>query len=311
MPVNDAINAVLRAGTAHLDANEFGMLRGSSPEYLHQMRVALRRLRAALGVFAPIVQVSRVARLRAELKWLAAGLGPARDWDVFMTQTLPLIESECGRPDAWTRLLARCERLRRSAGLRACRAIRTIRYRKLLRMLAAGVAPQGATTPFRHGARAELQPRIGDHASALLEWRYRRAEKRGHRLGRQSPRALHRFRIAIKNFRYAADTFAGLYGAPEAREALKRLSRLQDILGAMNDAATAASLVERALGSRPGRRERRTLSSVAAWSRRRIAVLGRSLKVAWKEFRSSGKYWQAPEACSADSETTTGHRGWN
>ncbi len=291
MPASEAFHAVLQAGAVHLCANESGMLRGRDPEYLHQMRVALRRLRAALGVFTPILPAPRVAALRAELKWLAACLGPARDWDVFVTETLPLIEAEFRQPDELRGFIARCEKLRRNAGLRARRVVRSVRYRNLMHLLAAGIALPGQLTPFGHGARPGLQPAIGDYAPAVLEWRHQRAERKGRRLGRQSPGALHRFRIAIKNFRYAADSFAGLYGTQAAREALQRLSRLQDILGAMNDAAAAVSLAGRALGGNPGRREREVRRSLPAWSRRRVATLKRGLKGAWKEFHAAKKFW--------------------
>ncbi len=221
MSVSDAFNAVIQASVAHLRANESGMLQGRDPEYLHQMRVALRRLRSALGVFTPILPVPKAATLRAEFKWLAACLGPARDWDVFVMESLPLIEAEFRQHDALTSFIARCDKLRLSAGLRARRAVRSVRYRNLMRSLAAGIAPPGQLTPFGHSARVGLQPAIGDYAPAVLEWRHRRAEKKGRRLGRQSPRALHRFRIAIKNFRYAADTFAGLYGVKAARDGVE------------------------------------------------------------------------------------------
>jgi len=291
MSVSDAFNTVIRASVTHLRANESGMLQGRDPEYLHQMRVALRRLRSTLGVFTSILPVPKAATLRAEFKWLAARLGPARDWDVFVTETLPLIEAEFRQHDTWTSFIAHCDKLRLSAGLRARRAVRSARYRNLMRSLAAGIAPQGQLTPFGHSTRAGLQPAIGDYAAALLEWRHQRAEKKGRRLGRQSPDALHRFRIAIKNFRYAADTFAGLFEARAAREALKRLSRLQDILGAMNDAAIAASLADRALGGKPGRRERELRRRLLAWSRGRVTTLKRGLKGAWEEFRAAKRFW--------------------
>ena len=61
MSVSDAFNAVIQASVVHLRANESGMLQGRDPEYLHQMRVALRRLRAALGVFTPILPEPKAA----------------------------------------------------------------------------------------------------------------------------------------------------------------------------------------------------------------------------------------------------------
>jgi triphosphatase len=96
MSVNDAFKAVMWATLVHLRANEPGMLAGRNPEYMHQMRVALRRIRSAFGVFAALFPGPAISSVRNELKWLAANLGTARDWDVFVTETLPPIEAEFG-----------------------------------------------------------------------------------------------------------------------------------------------------------------------------------------------------------------------
>ena len=79
MSVGTAFRAVMRANLAHLTANDRGVLEGRNPEYLHQMRVALRRLRSGVDVFSPVLAESRIADYRAEMKWLAGRLGPARD----------------------------------------------------------------------------------------------------------------------------------------------------------------------------------------------------------------------------------------
>ena len=114
MTVNDAFRAVLEANLEHLLANERGMLAGADPEFLHQMRVAVRRLRSALGVFAPPVPEPAVARFAVELKWLARKLGPARDWDVFTSVTLPPIALEFGSRSELRAFSERCQQLRRS-----------------------------------------------------------------------------------------------------------------------------------------------------------------------------------------------------
>src|SRR4029077_18570875 len=84
----EAFRAVCAACVQHIEANRYGALAAEDPEYLHQMRVALRRLRTAFAVFADGVAGPVAAPLLAELRWLSRSLGSARDWDVFVGVTL-------------------------------------------------------------------------------------------------------------------------------------------------------------------------------------------------------------------------------
>jgi triphosphatase len=294
MPVNDAFKAVMWASLEHLNANERGMLEGRDPEFLHQMRVALRRLRSAVGVFAPPFPDAVIAPVRNELHWLATSLGPARDWDVFVTETLPPIEAEFGAHGGLTDFAARCDRLRRTAGVRARRAVRSARYRRLALSTAAWLASEGWLSQVDAATGVALQSPVGGFAAAVLERRYNQVRKKGRKLGEQSPAELHRLRIAIKKFRYAADFFASVYEAGAVRLALKRLARLQDVLGAMNDAATVANLMAAAFEGARGRHVLEAKGILLGWSRGRAATLKRELKSAWKEFRSADRFWQAP-----------------
>jgi triphosphatase len=291
MSVNDAFKAVMWASLAHLQANERGLLEGRDPEFLHQMRVALRRLRSAVSVFTPPLPEPVIVPVRNDLRWLATSLGPARDWDVFVTETLPPIEAEFGAHGGLADFSARCNRLRRTAGARARRAVRSARYRRLALSTAAWLASEGWLAQLDPAAGEALQAPVGEFATAVLERRYIQVRKKGRKLGDLSAVELHRLRITIKKFRYAADFFAGLYEPGAARQALKRLARLQDVLGAMNDAATVANLMAGAFDGARGRRVLEAKGILLGWSRGRAATLKRELRSAWKEFRSAGKFW--------------------
>ncbi|MDB5805725.1 MAG: hypothetical protein JWN73_3047, partial [Betaproteobacteria bacterium] len=89
MPPAQAFSAVLAAALFQLSANAPGALTSDNPEFIHQMRVALRRLRSALHLFRAYLPYDFVAEGGAELQWLAQLLGQARDYDVLVTQTLP------------------------------------------------------------------------------------------------------------------------------------------------------------------------------------------------------------------------------
>jgi len=157
--------------------------------------------------------------------------------------------------------------------------------------IAAWLTQEGGLARIEPPARTALQTPVADFAAMVLESRYGQVQKKGRKLGGLSVIELHRLRIAIKKFRYAADFLAGLYEAKAARAALKRLSRLQDILGAMNDAATVAKLITRGFSRVPGQRGLEARGILLGWSRGRAATLKRELKSAWKEFRSAEKFW--------------------
>ena len=286
MSAGAAFEAVMRANLGHLRANERGVLEGRDPEYLHQMRVALRRLRSGLGVFSTVLPESPARRWRAEMKWLAGRLGPARDWDVFLAETLAPVEEAFGPRPGLARFAARCRRLRSAAAARARRAVRSARYERLVAALQAG--PPGEEDHTRSDGAARP---VADFATGVLEARYERVLEKGRSLGRLDSRKLHRLRIAIKKFRYASDFFATLYDEKAARAAEKRLSRLQDILGAMNDAASAEGLAAQGFNGMSGTAARETRGLVLGWSRGRAATLRRELKSAWKEFSAAEKFW--------------------
>ena len=291
MSVSEAFKAVMRANLAHLQANEPGMLEGRDPEYLHQMRVALRRLRSAIGVFTTVLPEESTFQLRAELKWLAGSLGPARDWDVFLGETLPPIAAEFGPHRGLERFAARCRTLRGGAAARARGAARSGRYQQLMSTLEGWLLAEDWLTHADHPSRMAMSAPVGGFASAVLQQRYERVRSKGRGLGRLDAGELHRLRIAIKKFRYATDFFAGLYDERAARSALARLARLQDILGAMNDAATVAKLLAQGFGGASGRASLEAKGLLLGWSGGRAATLRRELKGAWEVFRSADRFW--------------------
>jgi len=68
--------------------NNHGALTKGDPEGVHQMRVGLRRLRAAMSLFAALLGDRQTAAIKNELKWLAGELGPARELDVLVSRVV-------------------------------------------------------------------------------------------------------------------------------------------------------------------------------------------------------------------------------
>ena len=119
--VEEAFRQILRSCVQHWCANEAAALDGRDPEGVHQLRVAIRRLRSAFSVFGHLLEREERARLSNEAKRIVDSFGPARDWDVFSTELLaPIGAARPGDPDL-ARLLEAAQ-LERQRGYEAVRA---------------------------------------------------------------------------------------------------------------------------------------------------------------------------------------------
>lgn len=237
----EAFRAIALACLRHLRLNEDVFLHGRDPEALHQIRVALRRLRSAFTLFKPVLAGDPASEhLRAEIKRVTEPFGQARNLDVFLATTLP---AEIERRPEEAGLNDLRERLTAERG-RAYDAVLAILHSPAWRSLILDLAAWIEAGPWR-GAEA---PRERDmpakaYAAGVLERARRRIKKRGRHLDTLDPEARHRVRIEAKKLRYGAEFFASLYAGKKASKRHKAfvsaLSDLQDHLGALNDLATA------------------------------------------------------------------------
>jgi inorganic triphosphatase YgiF len=232
MTTGDAFRAIGFSCLNQLCANEPGV-RAADSESVHQMRVGLRRLRAAMSVFKELLQDSEAVSIKAELKWLTEQLGPARDFDVFVRESVvPLSEtaSEMG-------VLQEDMEARRDEGFRRAReAVDSERYRQLVLRVALWLANgQWATASDPLKSVPRERPAIA-FASEILSTRLAKIVKKLKKLKQIDTRRRHKLRIAIKKLRYATEFFASLFGGAKARRKLADvLEELQDALGRLND----------------------------------------------------------------------------
>lgn len=276
--------AIARACLAQFEANLPGYLAGGfapDPEYVHQMRVALRRLRAATGLLR-FMGLDTPAWV-SELKWLMGELSLARDWDVLVTETLARVAAGLERPQALEPLAAVTQRLREAANAHATRALNDTRLTRLWLTLERALAEFPATP---------IDAR--QWAGAALERRYRQLRRLGNRLDELDPVERHAMRIAGKKLRYAAEFFAALK-PKAARRFIGRLAHLQDILGVLNDVAVTARLLEEAKQA-GGQAVWEGAGLVAGYLAREQAERLTELAQAWQDFRAVKPYWRKPRA---------------
>ncbi|HWX23539.1 MAG TPA: CHAD domain-containing protein, partial [Vicinamibacteria bacterium] len=223
MPTDSALDHVLAAMRGQVDAIhafEGGARHGRDPEDVHQMRVAVRRLRAVLRATRPLFDPRWVDRLRRELKWLGTGLGRVRDLDVLhahlrsQVEALPARERKAG----WQYLLRALEadRVRARATLRV--ALTGPRYARLLARL--------ETALLHAPARPSAVP-LSDIAASEFK-KLRKAVKKLR--GQPSAEELHAVRIKVKHARYAAELVQPIIGR-RAERLIAKAKKLQDILG--------------------------------------------------------------------------------
>ncbi len=244
-------DALRRIGTACLDQilqNEAAVLAGVA-EGIHQMRVAVRRLRAVLSAFGSMLPNDQRRRVSQELRWLADALGPARNLDVFETALLAPARDALAGSRGLAALTAAVKRRRKTAYAAAAKAVRSPHYTALvlnqLRWFESGGWRESAALP-------DLQQPIGVLAARVLDRRRRVAKRRSKGFGGQSAHERHRLRIALKQLRYASEVLAGLYDADEVRRFATRLKRLQDDLGDINDVRVGRDIVAELAKSKGG-----------------------------------------------------------
>lgn len=278
-------SAIGHLGLAMLHQRE-GALAGKEPEPVHQMRVALRRLRAILRLFRDCTGAPALLRLEAELKALAGRLGPARDWDVFLAGIGADVFAAAGEDARLAPLL----REARGAREAAYATLRAALEEPEFRLLALDLAEAAARPDAWRAAAPAADTALSGFGAALLERRWRKLKKRGRRMEALDLAAFHALRIEAKRLRYAAEIFAPLWPGKAARRFLRRLARLQDAMGLANDAEVARGLVGGLRSAPPGRSWAGGLFD--GWCLARVAMARQDSRAAWDKVEECRPFWR-------------------
>ncbi len=230
MTAADGFRAIGFACLHHLAANRAEVLK-DDPEGIHQMRVGLRRLRAALSLFKPLIEGAEFEAIKKDLKWLTGELAPARDFDVFVAKAIAPMEEH---PPAGLAALETDIKTRRDRGfVRAKHMVQSQRYRRTL--LKTGLWLTGGDWATSNGQlrRDRREGKLKDVARDILGARTAKAAKKLKKLDKLDALQRHKLRIALKKLRYAVGFFESLF--PRRKRFAARLKDLQGALGRLND----------------------------------------------------------------------------
>jgi triphosphatase len=284
MNTADAFRIIGRSILRHIAGNETAVRRSDS-EGVHQMRVGLRRLRAAISLFAKLLGDQETERVKAELKWLTGELAPARDLDVYLRNEIEPLRRDA--PRRGMKELTGALTLRRAAAFgKAKAAVESPRYRSLLldtlQWLENG---DWAKHPRFYGHRP-----IERFAADILARRTKRTMKKAKKIQQLDTQQRHKLRIAAKKLRYASDFFGRLFAGRTAKKRLTglkaRLTDLQDCLGALNDIKVHQNLAPKLAPGKPrGKAPRAQAFAIGVVSGREQSGIEPLLNAAEKDAR--------------------------
>ena len=287
MSVGEAFNFIISGALEHMFANEIPTLEGKA-EGVHQTRVAMRRVRAALRAFKRILPYDKRKAFNGEFRWFQQRLAPARDWQVFLSETLPKIASYAPeQEEAIERLqrIARAERRRAAGDAAACLGSR--RYARLLLQFERWIA----SLEKEAGSRVFGRP-VKPFAKSVLRrtWRYFLEDTRP--LSRLPGEDLHEIRKRGKKARYATQFFSSLWTGPEVAPFMKLMARFQDSLGKTNDAIVARHILA---AVRPGRLDPSLIRLAQEWSQVRARKCLRTAQPQWRRLGKLTPFWDMTE----------------
>jgi CHAD domain-containing protein len=271
----DAFIANIRAAVEQIQANRPGAAAGRDAEFLHQLRVGMRRLRSTLRACRPLLRRKDAARLDRRLRKALRAFGAARDWDVF--------ESALGR--------GALRRASRTPGEAARRKAQASARSAGFRFLSEEALAWARGRPWR--ARSDAGRPMRDFARAALERTHARLLEAAEDIVWNDAARRHRVRILVKRLRYGCECFAAAWPATVMQQFLKRLRLLQGVLGELNDIAVQRRLLRQL--EQAGAPVRALAAALLALDQRERGLLAK-LRRAWRGFAAVSPYWRAPAA---------------
>ncbi|MEZ5615203.1 MAG: CYTH and CHAD domain-containing protein [Rhodocyclaceae bacterium] len=278
-----AFRGLAAACLAQLEWNALGAGE-ADPEFIHQMRVALRRLRSALRTFRKALPEGFEQAVAPPLRALSRTLGSARDWDVLAGDIIGPAQAAFADDARLAALAQAVERARRRAREAVGEALVAPDHARVLldfgaRLQRAAAAPPAAAPEMLTAFAARRLNRLHKKALALAE-----------AAAGDDPASLHALRIGVKRLRYAIEFFAPLHGGRATRKALASLTALQDSLGALNDLARAGPLLAQCMDDDPALRE--AVALAGGWHGPRHAVLRGLTFRGIRRLRKLERFWR-------------------
>jgi len=285
--LDEAVTTILSGCLDHFAANAPGLAEDDDPEALHQLRVALRRLRVLLGLLQRVATAPAIAKAAIDAKALASAFGPARDWRLLHERLTGELSNLSGQEPGFDRLVATVGRRAQESQESARAALGATAAREFLAetraLLQARIWRDVAPDLVRKGSARVF-------AFRQLSRLHKRAARSCKNIGQLSPARRHDARIALKKARYASEFFGTLFDEERARAYLERVEKAQEKLGEDNDWTTAGRLLAEIERDADGETRRAIRAVLSRGAEERRKSLDHATKSA-KRLRDADRFW--------------------
>ena len=295
MTTRKAFECAVRSCLQQIAGNEQVVLAGEDRDGVHQLRVGVRRLRALVAAFKEILRPDSLAYLREELSWLQRGLGGAREWDVFIDETLEPLARRLPKFAGLPALDTAARGLREQAYNTAQATLLDPRYVRILLRLELWLLDGGWLEEGAPGDVAPGERRIAEVAAELLDKRDKRLRKLSRRHAKLAEEEMHDIRLLAKKKRYCLEALGSLYAPKPVRQSLGALKAIQDSLGTYNDAVVGRRLLdelETAVGPEAFAHLSQAAAAVRGWQAATMEQDIRTFRGMWAQYESGKRFWR-------------------
>jgi len=265
----------------------------SDCEGIHQMRVSLRRMRSALSVFSRVIAPDLLSPWSDDMRWIANALGPARDMDVFLNESISPLAGKTPFTHG-EQVLRELTRTRRDQlQLQLQQTLNSQRYQNFIKEFSKWLENHGWfqwDMPARD--RLKMTQSVRDFAIRTLDRRLSKTCQRGKDLASMSDEQLHELRIECKKLRYATDFFSTLFPGDKLRNFVQNLKAIQNILGLMNDVAVLPSVIDPLLEGVSDPEVLRFAGAVFGWRAKGYDDARKLFEMRWSQFMVTSPPWQ-------------------
>ena len=294
-PAVEALQAMLAAVAVRIINVQTPLLDIRAVEGVHQMRVALRRFRSVERTFRRALKTPALYPLTRRARAIAHGLGPARDLDVFLGETLPDVFARYQTPPGANALRANAEAMRAAAWSDAHAMIAD----KSFTHFALDLLEAGVLADWRKEANDRGEGPLHAFAPIALDKALKRARKAEAAMDRTELAARHPLRIALKKLRYTAQMLGPLFPREKRKPYMAVVSRLQEALGKVNDAVVAQGLAEQT-GAGTGQDAMRAAGFIAGYKAAEAEAAAAEIDRAWETFDNTMPFWREENDCDTD-----------
>jgi len=278
-----ALSSMLESAVRQVLVNRRIVLETNDPEAAHQLRIGLRRLRAALRTVRPLVGHSSLRVFERSARDVGRCVGMLRDADVLISGIHAPVEAVAADKTGFAELYEMLVREREAKRDEVRQALRGSQWTTLQLYL--------TLWPGMLKEIDGLNKPMTKHARKVMAKAWKKSAKLGRHLDSLDSTQRHEMRKALKKLRYQAEFMAPLFNKRDGKQFIHQLKALQDVFGYVNDVRMAPRLIEIQRERQAGSDAARAASYAVGHHDAEAAHVWHRAAKAWRKLERSPRFW--------------------